>query len=132
MEKRTRRAFISSLFSLAVCGMGSALSSLYAGFRERGALKPSLEKGMAKVDQRFKPAYLELHKNGELRKRGEELWNVMKSCRLCPRECGANRLKGEEGFCQASSQLEISAYHSHFGEEKSLVGKGGSGGAQEN
>jgi len=51
----------------------------------------------------------------------------MKSCRLCPRECGVNRLAGDKGFCQASSQLEISAYHPHFGEEKPLVGKGGSG-----
>jgi len=127
MEKRTRRAFLSSLFSLAVCGMSSALGSLYAGFRERRTLKPSLVKRVAKVDQGFKPSYLELHKSGELRKRGEELWNVMKSCRLCPRGCGANRLKGEKGFCQASSQLEISSYHPHFGEEKSLVGKGGSG-----
>ncbi len=127
MENRTRRAFFSSLFSLAVCGMSSALSSLYAGFRERRALKPPLEKGAAKVGQIVKPSYLELHKSGELRKRGEELWSVMESCRLCPRECGANRIEGEEGFCQASSQLEVSSYHPHFGEEKPLVGKGGSG-----
>jgi putative pyruvate formate lyase activating enzyme len=52
---------------------------------------------------------------------------MMESCRLCPRECGVNRLQGEEGFCQATSQLEISAYHPHFGEERPLVGKGGSG-----
>ncbi|UCD16155.1 MAG: radical SAM protein [Candidatus Omnitrophota bacterium] len=51
----------------------------------------------------------------------------MKSCALCPRRCGANRLAGKQGFCQASSQLEISSYHPHFGEEKPLVGKGGSG-----
>ncbi len=51
----------------------------------------------------------------------------MESCHLCPRECAAERLAGEEGFCQASSQLEIAAYHPHFGEEKPLVGKSGSG-----
>jgi putative pyruvate formate lyase activating enzyme len=51
----------------------------------------------------------------------------MKSCKLCPRECGINRLEGEKGFCGASSQLEIAAYHPHFGEERPLVGKGGSG-----
>ena len=38
-----------------------------------------------------------------------------------------NKLEGEKGFCQASSQLEISAHNPHFGEEKPLVGKGGSG-----
>jgi putative pyruvate formate lyase activating enzyme len=51
----------------------------------------------------------------------------MKSCKLCPRECGINKLSGNKGFCQASSQLEISSYHPHVGEEKPLVGKGGSG-----
>jgi putative pyruvate formate lyase activating enzyme len=75
----------------------------------------------------FEPPYLKLHRTGELKNRGEELWNIMASCQLCPRECGANRLDGDEGFCRASSQLEISAYHPHFGEERPLVGKGGSG-----
>jgi putative pyruvate formate lyase activating enzyme len=70
---------------------------------------------------------MKLHRSGELRKRGEELWHMMESCNLCPRECGANRLEGNEGFCKASSQLEISSYHPHFGEEKPLVGKEGSG-----
>jgi len=51
----------------------------------------------------------------------------MKSCKLCPRKCGTNRLDGNKGFCQASSQLEIASHHPHFGEEKPLVGKGGSG-----
>jgi putative pyruvate formate lyase activating enzyme len=41
--------------------------------------------------------------------------------------CGVNRLKGEKGFCQANSQLEIASYQAHFGEEDPLVGTGGSG-----
>ena len=78
-------------------------------------------------DRDFEPGYLELHKSGELKKRGEKLWELMESCELCPRMCGVNKLKGEKGFCQANSQLEISSFHPHFGEEKPLVGKGGSG-----
>jgi len=70
---------------------------------------------------------MKLHRSGELKKRGEELWSIMESCKLCPRECGVNRLEGNKGFCQASSRLEILSYHPHFGEEKPLVGKGGSG-----
>lgn len=73
------------------------------------------------------PAYLKLHRTGELRKRGEELWKMMDSCRLCPRMCGANRLAGEKGFCQADSQLFVASYHPHFGEERPLVGRRGSG-----
>lgn len=73
------------------------------------------------------PAYLSLHKTGELRKRGETLWRMMESCNLCPRKCGTRRLDGKRGFCGANAQLEISAYHPHFGEERPLVGRGGSG-----
>lgn len=75
----------------------------------------------------FEPRYVKLHMSGELKKRGEELWNIMASCRLCPRQCGANRLSGDKGFCGSNSELFVAAYHPHFGEEKSLVGKGGSG-----
>lgn len=75
----------------------------------------------------FEPGYLKLHRTGELKRRGEKLWAMMESCELCPRMCGANKLKGERGFCHANAQLEISAFHPHFGEERPLVGKGGSG-----
>jgi putative pyruvate formate lyase activating enzyme len=52
----------------------------------------------------------------------------MGSCQLCPRRCGANRLDGESGFCHApGATLVVSSFHPHFGEEKSLVGRGGSG-----
>lgn len=85
------------------------------------------KKVQAKEPSGFKPAYLRLHQSGELKKRGEKLWQVMKSCRLCPRSCGTDRLAGRRGFCGANSDLEISSSHPHFGEEKPLVGKGGSG-----
>lgn len=75
----------------------------------------------------FVPAYVKLSESGELKKRGEHLWSVMSSCELCPRECGANRLKGQKGFCQADSRLKVYSAHPHFGEEICLVGKGGSG-----
>ena len=82
----------------------------------------------APTDTDFEPAYLELHKSGELAKRAEGLWNIMESCRLCPRQCGVNRLEGKSGFCHSpGSTLFVSAFHPHFGEEKPLVGTGGSG-----
>jgi putative pyruvate formate lyase activating enzyme len=82
----------------------------------------------AQIDLDFEPAYLKLHKTGELAKRAERLWNIMESCQLCPRQCGVNRLEGEVGFCHSpGSTLVVSAFHPHFGEEKPLVGTGGSG-----
>ncbi len=52
----------------------------------------------------------------------------MESCQLCPRRCGVNRLKGMVGFCRApGATLVVSSFHPHFGEERPLVGYGGSG-----
>ena len=80
------------------------------------------------TDNGFEPAYLKLHKAGELRKRADELWAIMESCRLCPRRCGVNRHKGMRGVCRApGTRLVISASHPHFGEERPLVAEGGSG-----
>lgn len=81
----------------------------------------------AAVDPAFEPAYLKLHRTGGLRRRADTLWATLESCRLCPRECGAGRLRGEEGFCGASRDVEVSSCHPHFGEERPLVGRGGSG-----
>ncbi|MCP4746728.1 MAG: radical SAM protein [Desulfobacteraceae bacterium] len=80
------------------------------------------------TDSGFEPAYLKLRKTGELKERANRLWGIMESCRLCPRKCGVNRLKGMRGFCHSpGATLVISSFHPHFGEEKPLVGRGGSG-----
>jgi len=50
-----------------------------------------------------------------------------KACRLCPRNCGINRLAGEVGFCGETAELRIGAAVIHKGEEPPLVGTGGSG-----
>ena len=51
----------------------------------------------------------------------------MEECCLCPRHCGVNRLAGEGGKCHITSQVVISSYGPHFGEEAPLVGRHGSG-----
>jgi putative pyruvate formate lyase activating enzyme len=56
-----------------------------------------------------------------------ELHALLSPCRLCPRKCGAERLKGKTGDCGAGSEVKISSFHQHFGEEPPLVGRYGSG-----
>jgi putative pyruvate formate lyase activating enzyme len=56
-----------------------------------------------------------------------KMMEFYKSCRLCPRNCGIDRLAGEKGFCGETAALRIAAALIHFGEEPPLVGKGGSG-----
>jgi putative pyruvate formate lyase activating enzyme len=75
----------------------------------------------------FSPSYLRIFEKGELRKRIETLNEFLKECRLCPRECGVNRVKGEVGICQAGLELKVSSAFPHFGEEPPLVGYHGSG-----
>jgi len=43
-------------------------------------------------------------------------------CRLCPRECRANRQIGQKGICQSGSNAAISHALLHFGEEPVLSG----------
>lgn len=79
------------------------------------------------ISEDFNPPYLDLHRSGELLKRGKELWSMMASCKLCPRLCRVNRLNGEKGVCRATSVLEVASCHPHHGEERPLVGTHGSG-----
>ena len=137
MATQSRRRFFRTILSILLGAFGTLLSvSLRGWSHERRGKNGSFDassgeverKGsMAGDDSSYEPSYLEKHRRGELRSRGEELRRVMESCELCPRRCGVNRLEGEEGFCRASSRLEISSFHPHFGEERPLVGNGGSG-----
>ncbi len=75
----------------------------------------------------FEPAYLKAEHEGRLAAIESDLWEIFRSCRLCPRECGADRLKGETGVCSSTSRLKVASFGPHFGEERPLVGSGGSG-----
>lgn len=131
MEKQARRNFVKSCFYALASIFSLGFVSMFSGAaknRISGSQKVrSFDIGRSPHNQPMEPSYLELHRNGELQKRGEALWQIMESCRLCPRMCGVNKLDGEKGFCGASSKLMISSYHQHFGEEKPLVGRSGSG-----
>ncbi len=51
----------------------------------------------------------------------------MEKCSICPRKCGANRIKGQIGFCKAGLKPMVSSFHAHFGEEPPVSGRNGSG-----
>lgn len=48
-------------------------------------------------------------------------------CRLCPRQCGAERLNDRPGACHAARQAKVAANNLHFGEEPPISGARGSG-----
>ncbi len=49
------------------------------------------------------------------------------NCNLCPRMCGADRSKGETGFCGCGDQVLVAKTMLHKWEEPALAGNGGSG-----
>ncbi|HUU64162.1 MAG TPA: radical SAM protein [Dehalococcoidia bacterium] len=71
--------------------------------------------------------YQELYRSGELGGRVERARDILKNCHLCPRRCRADRLSGERGMCRIASEVVVSSYGPHFGEEAPLVGISGSG-----
>ena len=48
-------------------------------------------------------------------------------CRLCPRQCAADRESNQPGVCQALKDVKIAAHNLHGGEEPPLSGIRGSG-----
>lgn len=75
----------------------------------------------------FRAAYLATHTAGAFPERIEKAFALLKPCTLCPRKCSLDRSAGIKGFCRAGALPEISSYGPHFGEERPLVGRNGSG-----
>ncbi len=79
-----------------------------------------------KEDKGFIAAYLGISRK-TLKKRIESAEEILKSCALCPRGCKVDRTSGEKGYCGTGDKPFVSSYNPHFGEERPLVGRFGSG-----
>ncbi len=77
-------------------------------------------------DYTFTPSYLQLPP-GILADKVREAEEILKECTLCPRQCKVDRTSGGRGFCKTGDKPFISSYGPHFGEERPLVGRFGSG-----
>ena len=49
---------------------------------------------------------------------------ILQECHFCTRRCGANRVKGERGYCRCGLEIEVSSIFEHMGEEPELVPSG--------
>jgi putative pyruvate formate lyase activating enzyme len=82
----------------------------------------------AHVENRtFEPAYLQLHRSGELQRRVERSLELLRNCRVCPRHCRVNRLDDKFAVCRTGRYATVSSYSPHHGEEDCLRGWRGSG-----
>ncbi|MEM2576807.1 MAG: radical SAM protein [Candidatus Bathyarchaeia archaeon] len=49
---------------------------------------------------------------------------ILKECCFCVRKCKVNRYAGEKGFCGCDSNISVSTFFEHIGEEPELVPSG--------
>ena len=75
----------------------------------------------------FEPAYLRLHRSGELKERANKAVKGLGSCYVCPRDCGVDRLADKTAACKTGRYARVGSYFAHFGEEDCLRGWNGSG-----
>ena len=72
-------------------------------------------------------AYIEAYRSGRLKEALKRASSWMKKCTMCPRMCRVDRMAGERGFCKTGRLAVLASYGPHYGEERPLVGRGGSG-----
>ena len=74
----------------------------------------------------FRPAYLDLHKKGELKERAMEARSREQACDLCARYCRVDRSQ-IMGACKTGLKARLASFGPHHGEEDPLRGVKGSG-----
>src|SRR5947209_2147657 len=75
----------------------------------------------------MEPSFLKLLKANELERRVEQLEALLRSCTVCPKNCGNDRLNDEIAACYSGRLPIVSSYTVHFGEEPCLSGTRGAG-----
>ena len=88
---------------------------------------PSVPSRFFLSSEAFEPAYLRLYRSGELQERAQQAVQRLKSCLVCPRNCGVDRLADKTAACHTGRYALVGSHFPHFGEEDCLRGWNGSG-----
>ena len=75
----------------------------------------------------MEPGYLKLLRANDLESRVLALEELLRSCTVCPKDCGNDRLNDEIAACYSGRLPIVSSYTAHFGEEPCLSGTHGAG-----
>lgn len=73
------------------------------------------------------PSYLALHESGELARRADEAWEMLRGCKVCPQNCPVDRIKGKTGACHSGTDVIIGSWNVHRREEPPISGTRGAG-----
>ncbi|MBN1267993.1 MAG: radical SAM protein [Kiritimatiellae bacterium] len=60
-------------------------------------------------------------------RKAEPDFEAYRHCRLCPRECGVDRVEGRPSYCGETATCRVASAGPHFGEEPPFSGTHGSG-----
>jgi len=82
------------------------------------SLKAEIDAGEVSFEELPEPEYSLLDLKIDL------AWWLLKSCRLCERGCGVDRLNGKLGYCRCGVDAAVSTSFPHLGEEPELVPSG--------
>ncbi len=74
-----------------------------------------------------RPRYLRLLAENRLEERVHALEEMLRSCTVCPKDCGNDRLSDEIAACYSGRLPIVSSYTAHYGEEPCLSGTHGAG-----
>ncbi|HEX5159622.1 MAG TPA: radical SAM protein [Ktedonobacterales bacterium] len=73
------------------------------------------------------PGYLKLHETGELARRAEAAWELLRGCTVCPQNCPIDRTAGRWGACHSTTDIIVGSWNVHRREEPPISGTGGAG-----
>ncbi len=79
------------------------------------------------VNEHAPSLYLKTYEKGRFPELIEKAFSMLEKCMICPRKCGVDRTGAGRGFCRSGYLPKVSSYGPHFGEERPLVGRHGSG-----
>ena len=80
------------------------------------------------MTSRLQPAYLALHASGELQNRAAAARQRLANCDLCANLCRVDRLQAADGAaCRTGGEAIVYSAAPHFGEERPISGRCGSG-----
>jgi putative pyruvate formate lyase activating enzyme len=73
------------------------------------------------------PSYLALYETGELSRRADEAWELLRGCKVCPQNCPVDRIQGKTGACHSGTEVIVGSWNVHRREEPPISGTRGAG-----
>ncbi|HEX9070136.1 MAG TPA: radical SAM protein, partial [Ktedonobacterales bacterium] len=75
----------------------------------------------------FQASYVALFESGELQRRADASWELLRRCTVCPQNCPVDRIAGKTGACHSGTEIIVGSWNLHWREEPPITGTRGAG-----